>query len=272
MHCSKKAVAGLCLLRFRPHESAALQALGRPHCVKIVEFRNRPGARWQRHPRLLGRRENVDVRRTEIRVVHGANADEPDGGTGLRVVAPNRDTAGRAAGDLLPLAARRGRHDDFGLTGGVHDTIGFIESVESMRSPGLALAPTAMAGMNNQRCSDQTISDLPAGASAFHFLLGIHSITSSAVLAAGARDDLAEQLPRRAVKFLKLHLLDRSEIVRAGVDSDAGQLHRQLQIVDAGRLLHYVLAGEIITARAEHGDQCLRCRVAVDGFNISDID
>ena len=171
MHCSKKAVAGLCLLRFRPHESAALQALGRPHCVKIVEFRNRPGARWQRHPRLLGRRENVDVRRTEIRVVHGANADEPDGGTGLRVVAPNRDTAGRAAGDLLPLAARRGRHDDFGLTGGVHDTIGFIESVESMRSPGLALAPTAVAGMNNQRRSDQTISDLPAGASTFHVRL-----------------------------------------------------------------------------------------------------
>jgi hypothetical protein len=28
-----------------------------------------------------------------------------------------------------------------------------------------------------------------------------------------------------------LHLLERSEIVRAGVDSDAGQYHRQLQIV-----------------------------------------
>src|SRR5690349_17373644 len=42
-------------------------------------------------------------------------------------------------------------------------------------------------------------------------------------LAAGARDDLAEQLPRRAVKFLKLHLLDRSEIVCGGVDGDARQ-------------------------------------------------
>ena len=42
-------------------------------------------------------------------------------------------------------------------------------------------------------------------------------------LAARARDDLAEQLPRRAVKFLKLHLLDRSEIVRGSVDSDTGQ-------------------------------------------------
>jgi hypothetical protein len=171
MHCSEKAVAGLCLLRFRPHESAALQALGRPHCVKIVEFRNCPGARWQRHPRLLGRRENVDVRRAEIGVVHSANADEPDGRTGLRVVAPNRDTAGGAAGDLLPLAARRGRHDDFGLTGGVNDAIGFIESVERMSGPCLALAPTAMTGMNDQWRSDQTIADLPAGASAFHVRL-----------------------------------------------------------------------------------------------------
>jgi hypothetical protein len=41
-------------------------------------------------------------------------------------------------------------------------------------------------------------------------------------LAAGARDDLAERLKGGAIKFLKLHLLDRSEIVRAGGDSDAG--------------------------------------------------
>jgi hypothetical protein len=108
----------------------------------------------------------VDVRRTEIRVVHGADADESDGGTGLRVVAPNRDPASWAACDLLPLAACGGCHNDFGLASGVHDAIGFIESVERMRGPGLALAPTAMAGMNNQRRSDQTISDLPAGASA----------------------------------------------------------------------------------------------------------
>ena len=38
---------------------------------------------------------------------------------------------------------RRGRHDDFGLTGGVHDTIGFIESVERMRGPGLTLCGIA---------------------------------------------------------------------------------------------------------------------------------
>src|SRR5262249_4880691 len=55
--------------------------------------------------------------------------------------------------------------------GCVHDTIGFIKSVERMRGPGLALAPTAMTGMNDQWCSDQTISDLPARASAFHVQL-----------------------------------------------------------------------------------------------------
>ena len=115
MHRSKKAVVGLCLLRFCPHESAALQTLGGPDCVKIVEFRNRLTARWQRHPRLFGGCVNVDVWRTEIRVVHGTDADEPNDRTGLRVVAPNRDPAGWAAGDLLALAARRGCHDDFGV-------------------------------------------------------------------------------------------------------------------------------------------------------------
>jgi hypothetical protein len=43
--------------------------------------------------------------RTEIRIVHSADTDEPDGQTGLRVVAPNRDPAGRASGDLLVPAA-----------------------------------------------------------------------------------------------------------------------------------------------------------------------
>jgi len=40
-----------------------------------------------------------------------------------------------------------------------------------MRGPGLALAPMTMAGMDDQWGSDQTISDLPARASAFHVRL-----------------------------------------------------------------------------------------------------
>ena len=94
-----------------------------------------------------------------------------NGGTGLRVVTPNRNLARRAASNLLTLAARRGRPDEFGFTGRVYDTIGFIESVERMRGAGLTLAPTAMASMNNQWPSNQPISDLSACASAFHVWL-----------------------------------------------------------------------------------------------------
>ena len=110
-------------------------------------------------------------RRTGIGIVHRADADEPDGGTGLRVVALNRDPASRAAGDHLALPARRRRAHDFRLAGGVHDLIGLIERVERMRCPGLALTPAAMTGMNDQWRSNQSISDLPASASAFHIRL-----------------------------------------------------------------------------------------------------
>ena len=120
----------------------------------------------------------MNVRRTEIWVVHGADADEPDSGTGLRVIAPDCDPAGWAPGNLLALAARRGRRDEFGLARGVHDTVGFIERIEGVRSAGFALAPTTMAGMNDQWLSDQTISDLPTRTSTFHVrLLGGFRIT-----------------------------------------------------------------------------------------------
>jgi hypothetical protein len=108
-----------------------------------------------------------------------------------RVVAPNRDPAGRAAGDLLVPAARRGRYDDFGLSGCVHDAISFIKSVERMRGPSLALAPTAMTGMNDQWCSDQTISDLPARASAFHVQL--HRGVIASAMSIGITEGSAER-------------------------------------------------------------------------------
>src|SRR6516162_8392029 len=96
-------------------------------------------------------------RRTGIGIVHRADADEPDSGTGLRVVAPNHHLASRAAGDHLALPARRRRAHDFPLAGGVHDPICLIERVERMRCPGLALTPAAMTGMNDQWRSKQSI-------------------------------------------------------------------------------------------------------------------
>jgi hypothetical protein len=133
----------------------------------------------------------VNVRWTEIRVVHGTDANEPKGGTGLRVVTPNRNPALRAVSNLLTLAACRGCPDEFGLTSRVYDTISFIERVERMRSAGLSLAPTAMARMNDQWRSHQPISDLSACASAFHVWLHqtpncvsshVHCLIGAAVL------------------------------------------------------------------------------------------
>ena len=113
----------------------------------------------------------MDVWRAEIRIVHGADANEPNGGTGFRVITPNRHPATWAARDVLAFPARGWCPEELRLAGGMDDTIGFKESVERMHGAGLPLTPTAMASMNNQRRSDQTISDLPAGASAFHVRL-----------------------------------------------------------------------------------------------------
>jgi hypothetical protein len=87
----------------------------------------------------------VDVGWTEIGVIHCADADEPNSGTGSRVVAPNRDLAGRAACNLLTLA-----DGVTTISGSPADTIRRIERVESMGGPGLALAPMAMASMGDQ--------------------------------------------------------------------------------------------------------------------------
>ena len=152
-----------------PHEPAALHASRQARVRRHRKFQDLCAGR-QRHPWLLGGRENVNVRRTEIRVVHGTDAgrtrQQP-----APVIYPNRNAARRAASNLLTLAARRGRPDKFGLAGRVYDTIGFIESVERMRSASLTLAPTAMASMNNQWRSNQHISDLSACAPAFHVWL-----------------------------------------------------------------------------------------------------
>jgi len=91
----------------------------------------------------------VDVRRTLVRIVHRPHPDEPDGGSGLRIVAPNRNFAGWTTGDRLTFAACRGRYNEFGLASDVRDTISLIEGIERMCCAGLTLAPRAMAGVDD---------------------------------------------------------------------------------------------------------------------------
>src|SRR5215469_4782262 len=57
-----------------------------------------------------------------------------------------------------------------------------------------------------------------------------------------------------AVEAPHLGLPDRCEICRAGVDRNAGQQHRQFEIVQAGRLPHHVLAGQLVAALLEDLD------------------
>ena len=65
-------------------------------------------------------------------------------------------------------------------------------------------------------------------------------------------EDLAEQGPPLAVEPGELLLLDRGEVGRARVDLDAGQQQRQLEVLEVRRLLHDVLAREVVAALLEH--------------------
>jgi hypothetical protein len=64
-------------------------------------------------------------------------------------------------GDLSPpLAAGRGRDDELGLACAVNDTIGLMKRVQRMCRSGLMLTPAAMAGMDDQWRSRQTVPGL----------------------------------------------------------------------------------------------------------------
>jgi hypothetical protein len=65
-----------------------------------------------------------------------------------------------------------------------------------------------------------------------------------------------------------LGLPDWRKIGLAGIDRDAGQQHRQLEMLQAGRLLHHVFAGQLIAALLQHLNGCRGNRLAVDGLLI----
>src|SRR3954447_1757183 len=66
-----------------------------------------------------------------------------------------------------------------------------------------------------------------------------------------AFDQAAEPDPGCAVPTLELHLLDRPVVLRAGVQCDAGQQHRDGHILEIGGLLHHVLTREVAVALRE---------------------
>ena len=79
-----------------------------------------------------------------------------------------------------------------------------------------------------------------------------------------AAEHRAERLPALAGKPHHLHLLDRREVARAGVDDDAREQHAEPQALEVRRLPHHVLARELVAALREHLDEGLRHAVAID--------
>src|SRR6185295_20170427 len=120
--------------------------------------------RWNDYPRLLRRREDVDVGRQPRRLVERAHADEAHRVAGAGVVAPDRDAARRTAGDSLSLAAVRRRVDNLHFAVQHLHAICFDHRVQRECRAGFALAPRAVAAMHEQRPARQPIAYVAARA------------------------------------------------------------------------------------------------------------
>ena len=88
-----------------------------------------------------------------MRLIQCSDADETNRGPSLRVVTPDGYLAGGAARDPLSSAAGRRSVDQLGLAAEVVHPIGLIQRVQRVYGPRLALAPSAVASMNDQRCA-----------------------------------------------------------------------------------------------------------------------
>ena len=64
-------------------------------------------------------------------------------------------------------------------------------------------------------------------------------------------DHLPEPHPLLSIELLQLDLFDDVVIGTAGVHADAWQQQRQLEVLEIGRLVHDVLAGEVVAALSE---------------------
>src|SRR5262252_11015798 len=103
-------------------------------------------------------------------------------------------------------------------------------------------------------------------------LLSVFPASDLSRLCPGSTDrtgqDRTEWNVTLAIEAPHLGLPDRREIGRAGIDRDAGQQHRQFEMLQVSRLLHHILAGQLVAALLEHLNGCGGDRLAVDGLVI----
>src|SRR5205809_4198582 len=142
----------------RPQGRTTLETFLGPQLGRFVVLVRGRGVGRKHHPRLLRCGEYVDVRWQEVRCVERSDADKANRATASCVVAPDRDAAPGAAGDLLALAAVGRRVDDLDLTLEQLNAVGFDHGVQREGSAALALAPAAVAAVNEKRLRRHSVA------------------------------------------------------------------------------------------------------------------
>src|SRR6267378_181100 len=150
--------------RARQQIATALEAFLRPVLVALVVLLDRGHIRRKHDPELLRRSEDVDIGRQAIRLIERPNADEAHDIAPAAVVAPQGDTASRAAGDLLSLSAVRGSVHHLRLALQQDHAVGFNHGVQREGRPGFTLAPAAMTTVNEHRLAGHPVAHCTAGA------------------------------------------------------------------------------------------------------------
>lgn len=107
------------------------------------------------------------IRRQQVRIVEGANAQEPGDRTGTCVMAPNGHPAFAATRDLLPQATGRGGVNQFRLCCKIGDPVRLDHRVQRERGSGFALTPAAVAAVNYQWLRLEAVADQLAVTAAF---------------------------------------------------------------------------------------------------------
>jgi hypothetical protein len=156
-------------LDLRQNGGTPRQAVDRPVLLPIVVFGNRWLAWWNDDPRLLACCEYVDVRWKTIRIVERPYADESDYRAGPGIVAPDSDPAPRTPSDLLPAPAVGWSVDDLRFARQVQNAVRLDHRIQCERCSALALAPTTMATMHEQRSRCHAIPDQLAVTSTIHW-------------------------------------------------------------------------------------------------------
>src|SRR5262249_34949922 len=111
--------------------------------------------------------EDVHAGRELVGVVERAHAHEAHELPAAAVMAPQCDAAPGASRDQLALAAFAGRVDQLDLAAQILHAIGFGHRVERERRTRLALAPAAVAAIDEERAALHAVADVLAVAAAF---------------------------------------------------------------------------------------------------------